>query len=835
MFTPNRFIYRQIPKAAREKAAISPTASKKPPKILEDAKSQLEKLGENVDTLEQKRGILIELIKSEIAKKEANQPHQVEALKKMLLSAYVTPKRTGIQKKYDKLIAALPARSGDFAEQKARLLTQLEVELYRFEVEAIVNFELLPDHEKALIRDGIEANKKAERLYISEAVRKSSPNLYIGREKRMRIESVKAPSITKQDQIEGPTDIFVDLSKYSDLLELNNDHVPRGLRTGDPEYPDERIFNREVALRFLERNGAELIPQARAKIYVDVARSLLYQDTKEYNPKLAAKYLDKALSFLEDMTEVFHLSPEGDTTFYLQDYANFLRAQADDGVLQSDKFYRRALHLYRYPNIETQGPNFNKEILETYTEYLIQQDIAILIFWLCQDYEKFYKGNSKGQQKLIESILPLRERVVNYYLQKAYEEPDPAESQRLLARGSNILRNTLQISYYRNNKDIRWERDSLEFLNFWRGEQITEAQKIEKLKSKGYLPDDPDLINRYKNSPFTAKEYQALIGINSKNESVGQWEKDLHFLKTRRGVDWKLMQARLLDDWSPPGFSPNRQKALGYYREVLGGLSNKDTQLVVARCYGIVNRPPQGINDPATKEFSPITSDGLLVKGREIKFGTAEATLENPKENFVILYYNPETKLGVGINRYLNLPEPSLWDPRFKGKLAERKRLMTEYTALDKKISGIHANLDSLQQRIETASALEKPRFKKQYYEQNLLKTNFVNQRDKIKANLDKVNSELRPEGAGGIYRFLKNEKGQVEILADIGSFDEHGVPQLKNWTDNYPASGGFTPRNLGIEEWDLQYWGKNRLFVYPLTDSDGAPVLLDEKGQIKR
>ncbi|MBT5016416.1 hypothetical protein HN748_01555 [Candidatus Peregrinibacteria bacterium] len=555
--------------------------------------------------------------------------------------------------------------------------------LVRYESENIlvgVYFENLPQGERDLIDEVLQAQGEAVKLYGDKDNKGSTGELYIDNSTAYKVRDIDEMDILAE---RGNNFGFSDVEFYILLL---GEHK-YGVAGEQPHGPGIRIRNREYFVKFLQTRGMDMNPQIRGRIYIDLANSLLHEDIREQNPELANRLLNQGIELLETVCEddgegLFDTPPEISLAYAHYRRATLWEWNRDLGKSRVDvdgewqKAIQRAL--------EGTAVHSGSEFFTTPDMYLDMFERYL---------ERAYFPGSRRRYHNLDSIVPSNERERKVIVERAIQFFDDLEAQLEGMDEEDVARIRSKIIDARSN--VVWYFMTVEETDKYLAtlEEGQETSKVEEwvlmeqdvkekcreewstpevrreTLGKWLVPDDPDLreevLKRYENSPIYRGRYR---------EIMDNGDPELYFELENEMAGLSMLYVAQLFDTASPANEVDLDRALVYYKEALKGsrsfnLSEIQQMTAVARCYRIIN----GLDRYDESDYSNLTWSGAGVMGQKLELEEDYFEIMNAPENLQVLYITPFGH-GVAVNRYINLPYVYWW----REKKEELLQLRTE-------------------------------------------------------------------------------------------------------------------------------------------------------------
>lgn len=861
-FIPSRLIFRGG-KDFGQKGPSSPSAAKAgpvklPPKLAPlvkqaptpapTAQSGIESLKIRLQTagLDERRKLSLDILTTA----QANQDKSSIDFARAEIEKYCAEKRAEINKKYEQLVLKVyrsaEVKKSDDEIEKLRL--KEEEELAQYTVEFVVagialnNFETLPADEQTMLLEASNFQQTAIGKYRVARDKKDDPDLYLTDENVTEIHDISSASLAKD---------------YAEAAEEDEDNNPdagfyNGELYGIADYnnnsPHFRIKNRQTAIEFLKGRGNQLHPVIRARIYVDIANSLLYEYTRDRDLELAKKFLLKGISLLEEFRSSHSqnfddLHPfKGDKRidtilgYACYRYAGLLQEQTKKSTKPDETVCQW------YEKTAGRGwSNAGTEIWTSdYVDYLLEfpdtMDRAISVINRHWTEEAPYLTNS-ATARVLERLRALIE---------ASKTP---QALKINSKKFQELKDKLS-----DDSDNRSYYDSLNdqhnIIENWYGANISSEQRAQKLKLLFHgaepITTMDDILNHYKNSPITGKDYKFIVedksGIEPFNPVI-LLEKVDKINRIARGSEERrlLLYAHLLDDWAPTG-KVDRKKALEFYRKALAQreeLDNDEIADAIARCYRILNAPQSygageyfmanvyipdinditDIGDTTNTNIDNVTDIGDITEiGERVTWNNDEDKqryeIEDPKDNLVALFYDKEQNIGIMVNRYIDV---AAWSTAYN---------KSDYLKIIAKRKQLEKEADDLEQKNQPTTEID-------------------SRITKLDEEITEFEKKLTPEGIGDIYYFRIGSKGM-----EINSVTVYHVKQKKQehleYLENPQHAGAVNAQDFPFEGFSAATMLLYRDFHnlrgrrkppdngwVPITDDEGKYLYLDSDNNI--
>lgn len=653
------------------------------------------------------------------------------------IAEYCAAKQKEIKERYEPRIKELEDEEEDITDLKAEM--EAELAKYTFETVIVIlqfgYFETLEEEDELLLARLQEVQDSAITAYKSDDY-KDNENLRITDEDEERIRSVSVGALCEKygEVVRSAREVDEETKEvkgynYGDAdIDFYAEHIQGGAGVADegPYGPKSRLYTRQIALEFLKERGTKLKPELRARIYVDIANSLLHtEEQQDYNRDLAKEFLEKAISILEEIkvregTNFSELST-GNTSlsetlsYAYYRYAAVLQLEKEQGEKPDEEicgFYEKSLN-----------ENVLDSTITDYIEYLLQYpdnlDRAIEII-LKYGIHVTEKPAGKKMEILGWNFSDAAGMVLTRLYDQALRSRKPQELKEWTEKFNRIAQPFFRCDFGawsgmvgEQNRYREMLGNLNELCRFYidTNEKTRESQLKYKLFGTLGATVQNEMMERYKNSPITGKNYTALMeGDAHKDARVAGWGTRIEQLNwlfnseirqyTKNASKQNLLCAHLLDDWALSG-KVDRKKALKYYRKALKdrkGLTNEEIGDAIARCYRILNGPDQYSRTDYLLDIDAAVGEQISWDQDNERY-----TIENPKENFVVLFYDTEANIGIAINRYINI---QAWNAQFnlgdyRELLKRRKELMKNPAKNAKALESIDKEIAELRGKLE--------------------------------------------------------------------------------------------------------------------------------------
>lgn len=696
-----------------------------------------------------------------------------------------------------------------YNSDKQRELIRYSPEVVLSEI-AFGHFETLPEDEQKLITEALEFQKTAIEKYRDKKDEKSNPDLYIKDSDIQKLQALK--SNLKNDYAQEA--VAAKSWDYSDFDEhyyhqLYDDSVA----DYNPGKPAERMAAREKNLLFLSERGAKLDNLGRAKIYVDLANSLLHQKIRERNPELAEKLLLKAIEILERIK-----IKEPQKTFYdgnlpltlsyaynryaklLEEKTKKVKKDPDQNILNT---YEKA---FATGNLTENNFDYTKTTFEDYLGYIrkfpnwLERAVTIIdkfdkttdTDWTKTDWTNPF-GRWDHQRHAYANATPkslvlacLYQEIGN--LIDKYNYADEGEdTTKIVAKHGELAEKFTALIKKWNITSPEVEEGNLtieEILKFV-NKDITKDESI----GTYFDPDvREEMVRR-----FEASDY-------SYSSSLPQ---------TAYGR--KILQGHLLDTWAPPG-ERDQERALKYFKEAVKmGDGKKSYDPSYYSIHTALERIAAITNNPERYSGAYLL-DGTI--GDPIYGLGPKDILDDPKENLEIIYFNPKNNSGIAINRHI--------DPQLGNALWQKLPFTDSYSAVRGEIQKLRKELAKATKEFRAFTYVPSeegaPPQGKDMERRNALEGRVDQLETEIeekKSQAEKLKNELTPEndygkGHGPIVYFYRQEDGSIKVSS------------RKDIDPKLVYGQGFK---------DLQ--GFDPLYEEALIGDDDQPVKVNDNGKI--
>jgi len=663
------------------------------------------------------------------------------------------------------------------------------------------NLDALPEEEKELIKNRSQKQRAAVALYKDFEVdgdgsTGDSTNLHID-DQEMAVINHDAKSATAIERLfliqhrgntTGYDYLSTDEAYYEQYLISKSDRSYSS--HGSPQV---RISQRQEMLTFLNVRGAALDPALRARIYIDLGTNYLHKKIRERDPELGEQFLTQAITILENYEDAGNWHFRSTSPEQMLGYAHYRRAalyiEQEKSHEEITKEFQKAIAIAPEGDFEKED-NFDI-IFDAYVDYILGQANGVQeLLGACYEYQKTYLEGEPSEERysynqlLAKHLVRARIRCINILMgEKSYEEAKQIiNKMKENAYFKPYLEGPLEASSYSDRDDkTRFPHDDylpllIEHLDFLSshlqegggdGAENSEMRRYLAITDGFAIPGgetENDVMRRYANSPVVGVEYDDIMAGGP----------SAIYLLRRNPADWKLLQARLYDTYSPAGQQkpelalydymdalrmtgiPTRSTVAGRRKEdpdALHLLGNQDMAEAVARCYFLLNSPTQY----SVSDFGIDWLDARAgTVGEPLEFNTEkkEAYIENASSNLRVLYYDDETNMGIAVNRYINMP---LMMPGTVQDLSEEwQSLRQQRRELDPE-----TDADELEQ---------------------------------IEARIGEIKKDLRPDEVGYMYWIAKNDETS-ELEVNQFPINNNAIFQWEEM-DN--------PEALGIEDLSL-------------------------------